>query len=60
MTIDKKDNEYTMLMNKPNMVTTDKENIERTIAFLKKQNILNHENIKKLDSINYGINYIEI
>ena len=48
------------LLNKPNMTSTDKENMQKSISYLQKNKMDTEKNLKKLDAINYGSNYIEI
>ncbi|HBB04416.1 TPA: hypothetical protein DCZ39_06050 [Patescibacteria group bacterium] len=48
------------LLNKPNMTPTDKANMEKSIKFLIDKKMDTEENLKKLEAINYGSNYIEI
>jgi hypothetical protein len=48
------------------MTNEDKANMEKSIEYLMKYNARSHtnmntlENLKKLDSINYGLDFIEI
>lgn len=49
-----------LLLNKPNMTSIDKENIQKSITYLEEKGMDTQENLKKLDAINYGSNYIEI
>ncbi len=48
------------LLNKPNMTVDDKANIEKIIESLKEKKMLTDKNFKKLETINYDSNYIEI
>ena len=48
------------ILNKPNMTSVDKENIQKSITYLEKTKMDMQRNLKKLDAINYGSNYIEI
>ena len=56
----KKGKESLLNINKPNMTSIDKENIQKSITYLEKNGIDTPENLKKLEAINYGLNYIEI
>lgn len=49
-----------LLLNKPNMTSTDKENMQKSITYLEEKGMDIQKNLKKLDAINYGSNYIEI
>ncbi len=51
---------YQYLLNKPNMTPKDKANMEKSIKFLVDKKMDTSENLKKLEAINYGSNYIEI
>ncbi len=48
------------LFNKPNMTLIDKENMKKSIQYLKDKKMDTSENLKKLDDIKYGITFIEI
>ncbi len=50
----------THLLNKPNMTAIDKENMQKSITYLRTNGMDSEENLKKLDAINYGPDYIEI
>ena len=54
------DTSYESLLNKPNMTATDKENMEKSIKYLVDNKMDTSENLKKLDAIKYGANFIEI
>ena len=55
-----KENNYENLLNKPNMTAKDKANMEKSIKFLVDRKMDTSENLEKLETINYGSNYIEI
>ena len=57
---EKKELNHEHLLNKPNMTAKDKVNMEKSIKFLVDQKMDTSENLKKLEAINYGSNYIEI
>jgi len=57
---EKKNLNYEHLLNKPNMTAKDKANMEKSINFLVDKKMDTSENLKKLETINYGSNYIEI
>ena len=59
-TTKKKENNNENLLNKPNMTQKDKENMEKSIKFLVDKKMYTSKNLKKLEAINYGSNYIEI
>jgi hypothetical protein len=52
--------EDTYLLEKPNMTDKDKKIMEEIIKYLKKNNMKTASNIRKLETIIYGENYIEI
>lgn len=54
------DTSHEKLLNKPNMTSTDKENMQKSIQFLIEKKMDTSENLKKLEAINYGANFIEI
>lgn len=58
--IEKKEQNYEHLLNKPKMTTKDKANMEKSIKFLKEKKMFTQENLKKLERIHYGTNFIEI
>ncbi len=51
---------YEQLMKKPNMLTSDKKNMQKSIEYLIEKKMDTPENFKKLEAINYGNNFIEI
>ncbi|MEI6773923.1 MAG: hypothetical protein WCL18_03810 [bacterium] len=57
---EKKESNHEHLLNKPNMTAKDKANMQKSIDFLVDNKIATSENLKKLEAINYGSNYIEI
>ena len=58
--IKKKESNHENLLNKPNMTVKDRLNMEKSIIFLIDRKMDSSENLKKLEAINYGSNYIEI
>ena len=59
-TKEKKEGSYENVIDKINPTAKDKINMEKSIKFLIDNKMNTEENLKKLEAINYGPNYIEI
>ncbi len=48
------------LLNKPNMTPTDKENMQKVITYLEEYNSDTWKNLRKLNEVEYGIDFIKV